>query len=48
MRRLGEDELVPITDHPDKFRVIVTGGVGKHSSVLPAFGTSSVTFPVVV
>lgn len=46
MRRLGDDELVPITDHPSKFRVVVTGGDGKHSSVLPAFATRSVTAPI--
>jgi hypothetical protein len=46
MWRLGDEELIPITDHPDKFRVVVAGGDGKHSSVLPAFGSASITVAV--
>ncbi|HVW42016.1 MAG TPA: hypothetical protein VHC18_11780 [Amycolatopsis sp.] len=47
-RGLGDDELVPMTDHPDKFRIFVTGGPGKHSQVLPSFGArpTSVTRPL--
>jgi hypothetical protein len=48
MRGLGDDELVPVTDHPDNFRIFVTGGTGKHSQVLPSFGgqPTSVTVPL--
>lgn len=38
IRALGDDELMPMTDHPDKIRVLVIGGPGKHSQVLPSFG----------
>jgi hypothetical protein len=38
IRSLDDSELVPATDHPDKFRVFVTGGAGKHSQVLASFG----------
>lgn len=38
---------LPYTDSPDAFRIVVTGGPGKHSSVLHSFGiTSAVTAPV--
>jgi hypothetical protein len=41
---LGGDDLMPITDHPDNFRVLVSGGPGKHSCVIPSWGmTKSVT-----
>ncbi|MQA01194.1 MAG: hypothetical protein GEV07_00165 [Streptosporangiales bacterium] len=42
-----DDTELPYADSPDAFRVVVTGGPGKHSSVLHSFGiTSSVTRPV--
>jgi hypothetical protein len=42
-----DDLLLPMTEHPDNYRVFVTGGAGKHSSVLPSWGmTKSVTLPV--
>lgn len=41
---LGGDDLMPITDHPDNFKVLVAGGAGKHSCVIPSWGmTKSVT-----
>lgn len=39
--------LLPMTDHPDNMRVLVAGGPGKHSCVIPSWGmTRSVTLPV--
>ena len=47
MRALGDDDPVPMTAHPDNIRVIVCGGAGKHSSVVPSWGmTRTVTLPV--
>ena len=44
---LGDEELAPITDHPDNVRVLVAGGPGKHSCVIPSWGmTKSVTLPI--
>lgn len=44
---LRDDEAMPITDHPDQIRVLVAGGPGKHSCVIPSWGmTKSVTQPV--
>jgi hypothetical protein len=46
-RALGDDELVPMVGDPDNIRVLVAGGAGKHSSVIPSWGiTKSVTVPV--
>jgi len=42
-----DDALLPMTDHPDNVRVLVVGGPGKHSCVIPSWGmTKSVTVPV--
>ena len=39
--------LLPMTDHPDNVRVLVAGGPGKHSCVIPSWGmTKSVTVAV--
>ena len=36
-----------MTEHPDNIRVVVVGGPGKHSSLIPSWGmTRSVTLPV--
>jgi hypothetical protein len=36
-----------MTAHPDNIRVLVVGGPGKHSSIIPSWGmTRSVTVPV--
>jgi hypothetical protein len=42
-----DDALLPMTDHPDNIRVLVAGGPGKHSCVIPSWGmTRSVTVPI--
>ena len=47
MRSVADDELLPMTGHPDHIRVLVAGGPGKHSSVVPSWGmTKSVTVAV--
>ncbi len=44
---LDDDDAMPITDHPDNIRVLVAGGAGKHSCVIPSWGmTKSVTLPI--
>jgi hypothetical protein len=50
IRALDDAELVPMTDHPDKYRIFVTGGAGKHSQVLASFGAqpTSVTRPLIL
>lgn len=41
------DRLLPMTDHPDNYRVLVAGGAGKHSCVIPSWGvTKSRTLPL--
>ncbi|MDG2308885.1 MAG: hypothetical protein P8R42_30245 [Candidatus Binatia bacterium] len=37
---LDADRLLPMTDHPDNFRVLVAGGAGKHSCVIPSWGVT--------
>ena len=47
VQALDDDDAMPITDHPDNIRVLVAGGAGKHSCVIPSWGmTKSVTLPV--
>jgi hypothetical protein len=47
MHGVAGDELLPMTGHPDHIRVLVAGGPGKHSCVVPSWGmTKSVTLPV--
>jgi hypothetical protein len=47
MHAVGDDALLPLTGHPDNYRVLVAGGPGKHSSVLLSWGvTKSVTLPL--
>lgn len=42
----GETPM-PMTEHPDNYRILVAGGPGKHSSVLPSWGmTRSCTLPL--
>ncbi len=44
---LPDDASCPITEHPDNLRVLVAGGAGKHSCVIPSWGmTRSVTLPI--
>ena len=41
---IADDDLMPMTAHPDNIRVFVCGGPGKHSCVIPSWGmTASVT-----
>ncbi|NQZ96686.1 MAG: hypothetical protein HRU01_09265 [Myxococcales bacterium] len=41
---LSDSDPKPVTDHPDNIRVLVAGGAGKHSCVIPSWGmTRSVT-----
>ena len=48
MRALRDpDRLVPMVTDPSKFRIVVAGGPGKHSSVIPSWGqTESITLPL--
>jgi hypothetical protein len=47
LNALREDDAMPVTDHPDNIRVLVAGGAGKHSCVIPSWGmTRSVTLPL--
>lgn len=44
---LSDDAEKPIARDADRFRVLVTGGAGKHSCVVPSWGmTTSVTLPL--
>ncbi len=43
----ADDHALPMTAHPDNIRVMVVGGAGKHSSLIPSWGmTRSVTMAV--
>jgi hypothetical protein len=47
MKTVADDHLLPMTAEPDNIRVVVSGGPGKHSLVIPSWGmTRSVTLPV--
>ncbi|MCU1393978.1 MAG: hypothetical protein JWM34_2406 [Ilumatobacteraceae bacterium] len=47
MKTVDDDVLLPMTGHPDNVRVLVSGGPGKHSLVMPSWGmTRSATVPV--
>ena len=47
LHALEGGDAMPITDHPDNVRVLVAGGPGKHSCVIPSWGmTKSATLPV--
>lgn len=44
---LPDDAPMALTEHPDNIKVVVVGGPGKHSSVIPSWGmTRSATVPV--
>ena len=44
---VGDDDPMPITEHPGNIRIVVVGGPGKHSSVIPSWGmTRSATVAV--
>jgi hypothetical protein len=46
--RVGESDsdMIPVVHHPDRFRVMVGGGAGKHSVILPAGGWRSIIVPL--
>jgi hypothetical protein len=47
MHGLSDDDLMPMTGHPDNIRVLVVGGAGKHSCIVPSWGmTASQTVAV--
>ena len=47
MKAVDDDHLLPMTGDADNIRVLVAGGPGKHSLVVPSWGmTASVTLPV--
>jgi hypothetical protein len=47
MRALDDDDMQPMTERPDHFRVLVVGGPGKHSCLVPSWGvTKSVTVAI--
>ena len=47
MKVAADDALLPMTGHPDNIRVLVAGGPGKHSLVVPSWGmTRSATVPI--
>jgi hypothetical protein len=47
-RDLPDDAMIPMASPPDRVRVLVAGGGGKHSCVIPSWGliSESVTLPV--
>lgn len=47
LKTLDDDDLMPITEDPQNIRILVAGGPGKHSCVIPSWGmTKSVTVPI--
>lgn len=47
LKELHDDDMMPITEDPKNFRILVAGGPGKHSCVIPSWGmTKSVTVPI--
>lgn len=47
MKTVDDDHRLPMTGDADNIRVLVAGGPGKHSLVIPSWGmTKSVTLPV--
>ncbi len=47
MMAAGDDDLLPMTESPANILVLVVGGAGKHSSIVPSWGmTRSVTLAV--
>jgi hypothetical protein len=47
MHAVDDEGWLPVTGHPDNYRVLVAGGAGKHSCVIHSWGvTASVTLPL--
>ena len=47
--RLDKKDTILLVDAPEEFMVVVAGGMGRHSAVIPTFGghARSVTLPIV-
>jgi hypothetical protein len=44
---LGDDDLMCLTEDPSHFKIVVVGGAGKQSCLMPSWGvTQSVTVPI--
>ena len=45
---LGMSDNIPLVDEPEEIIVIVAGGMGRHSAIIPTFGghTRAVTVPI--
>lgn len=44
---LGDADRIAMTEKPDNIKIVVIGGPGKHSSIIPSWGmTKSVTVPI--
>jgi hypothetical protein len=47
MKTVPDDHQLPMTGEPGNIRVLVAGGPGKHTLLVPSWGmTRSVTLPV--
>lgn len=47
MKTVADDHMLPMTAEPDNIRVLVAGGPGKHSHLVPSWGmTRSITLPM--
>jgi len=46
---LKPGDEIPVVDNPEEILVVVAGGMGRHSVVVPTFGghTRAVTMPIV-
>ena len=45
---LRDSDRISMTEKPENIKIFVTGGAGKHSSIIPSWGmTKSVTLPVI-
>lgn len=48
LKEIDDDVMWPITDEPENIKILVAGGPGKHSCVIPSWGmTKSVTVPII-
>jgi hypothetical protein len=46
--KLGSEDRVPLVERPEEIMVVVAGGKGRHSMVIPTFGghTRAITVPI--
>lgn len=48
MEESPDEEFLPVTDSPENIAIVVVGGAGKHSCVIPSWGmTKSQTLPII-